>query len=258
MENLIVATFQNKDDASKAVTQLKELNQLEDIVIYNIAMIQKKENQIEVLYHEGPDTQEIPAESAFAGSLIGAIGGPVGMAIGMLTGVMVGSVNEDDTETFIDSLMKKVNKRLQPGSYAIVMDIEEYAELFVDSYLESHHATVLRTPIEDQYDNFNLEQWEEFNKELDAEEESLKTAAEEDKMAIKEKIKELQTKRDEVSKKFKARKANLKKIVQDRIASLNQKIATANGERKERLKASKERLEGKIKKWNEKVASVLT
>jgi len=258
MENLIVATFLNKDDASKAVTQLKELNQLEDIVIYNMAMIQKKENQIEVLYHEGPDTEDIPGESAFVGTVVGAIGGPIGMAIGMLTGVMVGAVNEDDTETFIDNLMEKVNKRLQPGSYAIVMDIEEYAELFVDSYLEPHHATVLRTAIEDQYDNFNREQWEEFNRELDAEEEQLKKATDEDKMAIKEKIKELKAKRDEASKKFKARRANLKKMIEDRIASLNQKMATAKGERKEKLKASKERLEDKIKKWNEKVASVLT
>jgi uncharacterized membrane protein len=258
MENLIVATFQNEDDASQAVNQLKELNELEDVIIYNMVMIQKREKQIEVLYHEGPDTQDIPEESAFVGSLIGAIGGPVGMAIGMLTGVMVGAVNEDDTETFIDKLMEKVNKRLQPGSYAIVMDIEEYDELFVDSYLESHHATVVRTPIADQYDNFNREQWDEFNKEMDAEEERLKTATDQDKMAIEEKIKELKAKRDEASKKFKARRADLKKIIQDRIASLDQKIAVAEAQRKERLKARKERLEDKIKKWNQKVASVLT
>jgi uncharacterized membrane protein len=257
MENLIVATFQNKDDASEAVNQLKELNELEDIIIYNIVMVQKKEDQIEVLYHEGPDTRDMPAESAFVGSLIGAIGGPVGMAIGMLTGVMVGAVNEDDTEAFIHKLMEKVNKRLQPGSYAIVMDIEEYAELFVDSYLESHQATVVRTPIADQYENFNREQWEQFNKQMDAEEERLKTATDQDKMAIKEKIKDLKAKRDEAGKKFKARRADLKKIIQDRIASLNQKIATANGQTKERLKARKEKLEGKIHKWNEKVASVL-
>jgi uncharacterized membrane protein len=257
MENLIVATFQIKDDASQAVNQLKELNELEDIIIYNIVMIQKKEKQIEVLYHEGPDTLDLPAESAFVGSLIGAIGGPVGMAIGMLTGVMVGSVNEDDTEAFIDKLMKKVNERLQPGSYAIVMDIEEYDELFVDSYLESHHATVVRTPIADQYDNFNREQVAEFNKQMNAEEERLKTATDRDKMAIKVKIKELKARRDEASKKFKARRADLKKIIQDRIASLDQKIATANGQRKERLRAHKEKLDAKIKQWNDKVASVL-
>jgi uncharacterized membrane protein len=258
MENLIVATFQNKDDASKALNQLKELDQLEDIIIFNIVMIQKKENQIEVVFHEGPDTVDMPVESAFVGSLVGAIGGPVGMAIGMLTGVMVGAVNEDDSETFIRKLMEKVNKRLQPGDYAIVMHVEEYADLFVNSYLESHHAAIVRTPIADEYDNFNREQSEEFNKKMDAEEERIKTAADEDKMAIKEKIKELKAKADETSKKLEDRRANLKKVVQDRIAGLNQKIATANGQRKERLKANKERLEVKIHKWNQKVASVLT
>jgi len=257
MENLIVATFQNKDDASKALNQLKELNELEDIVIYNMVMIQKKENQLEVLYHEGPDTRDMPGESAFVGTFVGAIGGPIGMAIGMLTGVMVGAVGEDDTETFIDDLMNKIGNRLQPGSYAIVMDVEEYAELFVDSYLEPYHASVTRKTIAHQYNKYNEQQWEELNKEIDEEEESLKTATEENKLATKEKIRELKAKRDEKSKTFKARRASVKKLIQDRIASLNQKISTSEGKRKERLKAHKEELEGKLNKWNEKVASAL-
>ena len=257
MENLVVATFQNKDDASKALDQLKELNELEDIIIYNIVMIQKKENKVDVLYHEGPDTQDMPAESAFAGSLVGAIGGPIGMAIGMLTGVMMGAVDEDDTETFIDELMDKVNKRLEPGTYAIVMDIEEYAELFVDSYLKRHHATIARTTIADQYDKFNEEQWAELNEEIDDEEKKLKTAAEKDKAAIKEKIKELKDKRNATSKKFKTRRANFKKLVEDRVDNLNKKIKSVEGKTKDRLKAHKEKLEGKLNKWNEKIKSEL-
>ena len=257
MENLVVATFQDKDNASNALDQIKALNELEDIIIYNMALIEKKENQLEVLYHQGPDTRDMPGESAFVGSLVGAIGGPVGMAIGMLTGIMVGAVGEDDTETFIDDLMNKVNKRLQPGTYAIVMDVEEYADLFVDSYLESHHGKVARTTIAHQYDKYNENQQKELNKEIDNEEENLKTATEEDKVATKEKIRQLKAERDEKSKKLKARRSNLKILVQDRIASLKQKISAAKGKRKERLKSRKEKLEDKLNKWDEKVESTL-
>jgi len=257
MENLVVATFQNKDDASNALNQLQELNTLEDIIIYNMALIEKKESQLEVLYHEGPETQDMPGESAFVGSLVGAIGGPVGMAIGMLTGIMVGAVGEDDTETFIDDLMNKVNKRLQPGTYAIVMDIEEYSDLFVDSYLESHHGKVARTTIAHQYDKYNEKQQKELNKEIDHEEENLKTATEEDKLAIKEKIRQLKAKRDEKAKKFKTRRSNFKILIQDRIVSLNHKISAAKGKRKDRLKARKEKLDDKLNKWDEKVESTL-
>jgi len=258
MENLVVAIFQNKDDASKALTQVKELNQLEDIIIYNVALVEKKEKQLEVLYHEGPETQDMPGESAFVGSLVGGIGGPVGMAIGMLTGVMIGAVGEDDTETFIDDLMNKVKKRLYPGNYAIVMDVEEYDDLFVDSYLESHHGKVARTTIAHQYDKYNEKQWKEINEQIQEEEKNLRIATEENKLAIKEKIRRLKAERDERSKKFKARRKNFKKLIQDRIASLNEMISAAKGKRKERLKAHREKLEGKLKKWNEKVASVLT
>jgi uncharacterized membrane protein len=258
MENLVIATFRTNDDASKALNQLKELNQLEDIIIDNIVLIEKKEKQLDVLYHEGPETQDMPGESAFVGSLVGAIGGPVGMAIGMLTGVMIGTVEEDDTETFIDDLMEKVKKRLQPGDYAIVMDVEEYDDLFVDSYLESHHGKVARTTIGHEYDKYNEKQLKQLNKQIDDEEENLRTAMDESKLAIKERIRELKAERDERSKEFKARSANFKKLVQDRIVSMNASIVAAKGKRKERLKAQKEKLEHRLKEMNDKVASVLT
>lgn len=223
MENLLVATFQDKENAFDALKKLKDLHQLDDIMIYNLVVLQKKQKGFEVLYHDGPDTQDLPAAGAFTGSLIGAIGGPIGMAIGMLTGLMMGAVDEDDTETFFDETLHNINKRLQPGSYAIVMDVDEDVQSITDSYLESYNGTITRTTMTDQYNKYNDEQWAELNQQIDEEEKILQTAAEADKAAIKAKIKELKTKREELQKKFRARRENLKKRIQDKVESLKSK-----------------------------------
>ena len=125
MENIVVSSFRNLQDATLGLDKLKDLNQLNDITIYNMVMIRKTaEGKFEFLYQEGPDTRDIPAQEALAGTLIGAIGGPIGMAVGMLTGVLVGSVDEDDSEEMSREFLDDVNKQLGIGSVAIVLDVE--------------------------------------------------------------------------------------------------------------------------------------
>jgi hypothetical protein len=215
-------------------------------VIYNIVMIQKKGDQFQILYHEGPDTQDLPAEEAAVGTLIGALAGPLGMGLGMLTGVMAGALDEDDTQTFYDEVLEKVSKELQSGSYAIVMDVEEDDPVIINSYLEPYHTMITRTDIAGEYNQYDQQQLRELNKEIDAEEEKLKTAAEEGKLAIKAKLDELKAERKKRNKKHKSRMENLKKQIRERIESVNKKIKTANDKRKERLKAHKEKLEEKL------------
>jgi len=254
MENLVVASFQDMDNAVKALNKLNELNELDDIIIYNMVMIQKKGEQFQVLYREGPDTQDLPAEGAFVGSLIGALAGPIGMALGMLTGVMAGAVNEDDTETFFDEFLNNVTKQLQPGSYAVVIDVEEDTAVFIDSYLEPFHAVIVRKDITDQYDKYDQEHIEELNKQIDNEEKELDTASEKNKAAIKAKISNLKSKREERIKKFKTRRENSKKQLQEKIENLKKKITASQDKRNERLKAHKEKLEDKLDTWAEDVA----
>jgi len=86
MESFIVAIFKDVQHANEGLGKLKELDQLDEIVIYNMAMVRKKgDHQFEYLYHDGPDTQDLPAEGAVIGSLVGLIAGPIGMAIGRMT-----------------------------------------------------------------------------------------------------------------------------------------------------------------------------
>ena len=86
MENLLIITFGNKSKATEGLNRLKDLDQLGDITIYNRALIQKTGiNQYEILEHEGPDTESLPATGALGGAVIGALGGPLGMSMGLGT-----------------------------------------------------------------------------------------------------------------------------------------------------------------------------
>jgi uncharacterized membrane protein len=249
MENIVVSSFRNLQDATLGLNKLKDLDQLNDITIYNMVMIRKTaEGKFEFLYQEGPDTQDIPAEGALAGTLIGAIGGPIGMAVGMLTGVMLGSADEDDREEMSREFLDDVNKQLGIGSVAIVLDVEEDGEFMINSYLSPFNGVIVRRDIADQFAKYDEEQWMESEEELKAEERRLKEAAEKDKAAIEARIAKLKTERDERIKKIRERNARTKEQVQNKIKALDEKWKTSDQQLKTRMAAQREKLREKLDK----------
>ena len=258
MESFIVAIFKDVQHANEGLGKLKELDQLDEIVIYNMAMVRKKgDHQFEYLYHDGPDTQDLPAEGAVIGSLVGLIAGPIGMAIGMMTGVMAGAIDEDDTDDFTDEISDRVNDQLRTGEYAIIADAEEDIELLIDSYLSEYDAKIVRTSLTDAFDDYDVEKWEELDKDIDDAQKELAAATEAQKTSLKEKLAKLKAKREERNKKLKTRVENMRNKMQDRMKNLDRKIAAANGQRKEKLQVYNEKVRAKLDKWNKNVASVL-
>lgn len=251
MESLIVAVFKDLQHANDGLQKLKELDLLDDIVIYNLVMVLKKGDHVfEYLYHDGADSQDLPAEGAVAGSVIGIIGGPVGMALGMMTGMMAGAVDEDDTDGFTEDISDKINSQLRTGQYAVIADIEEDTEFFIDSYLGSFDAVIIRTSMADEFDDYDQKQWDDLDKDIDDAEKELAAAADAQKAALKEKLAKLKAKREERKTQFKKRMDNTKKKMQDRMKGLDQKIATANGQAKEKLRSYNEKLRTKLNEFN--------
>jgi uncharacterized membrane protein len=249
MENLIVITFQNAQNATDGLNRLKELDALNDITIYNIALIRKTgDAQFELLHRDGPDTTDFPATGAVTGVLIGVIAGPVGMAIGMMTGTMFGFVEEDTTEGFYTDLMGKVKDRLSTGTFAIVMDVEEDNEVMINSYMESYNGVTGRAAITDMVDDYDREQQAELDREIAAEEDALKNALGEDKAAIKEKIEKLREARDKQMAKYKARADKKGKFLKERIMQIDQKIKAAEEKAKEKLEIHEQKLKDKLSK----------
>jgi len=254
MENLVVTTFQNAQAAGDGLNRLKELDQLGDISIYNMAMIRKTdEKQFELLHHEGPDTEAMPATGAITGSLIGAIAGPLGMAIGMLTGVMVGSLDEHGSEDRASEFLDRVSKQLTPGTYAIVLDVEEDGEFIVNSYMEPFQGKTTHTDIAGLYDEYDEEQWDELDKEIDDEEKEWKNALDKDKASIKVKIDKLKAEQNEKLAKTKIVAAERKNHLQTKINALDQRIKAGGEKAKEKLQERKEKLNQSLTQWNDKM-----
>jgi hypothetical protein len=68
MENLVVASFIDPRDANGGLNKLKELDELGDIVIYNMVLIRKTaENHFEFLYNEAPIPMTCPRRERLSG-----------------------------------------------------------------------------------------------------------------------------------------------------------------------------------------------
>jgi uncharacterized membrane protein len=258
MENLLIITFSNKTKATEGLNKLRDLDQLGDITIYNQALIQKTGiNQFEIIEHEGPDTDALPATGAIGGAVIGALAGPLGMAMGMLTGATLGLADEVNRLDFSADVLNQITTNLGIGRFAIVLDVEEDAETFVDSYMKSSEGNVLRTDIADQYDQFDQAREDEFNKELDAEEKSLKAAVDADKASIKLKIEKLKLEHDLKVVKLKLRAALRKKQIEDRIKKFDDRIKAAASDSKNKLMAHRKKLAEKLANFEKKVDKAL-
>ena len=253
MENLVVSTFQDAENASEGLKKLQELDQIGDIIIYNAAMIRKTaENQFDLLFQDGADNEGRPALGAIGGAAIGAIGGPIGMAIGMLTGTLIGSADEDDAEAFSDAFLATVNGNLVIGSFAILLDVEEDDEQLINSYMEACHGITAHSDIADQYDRFDNEQWKELNEEIDEEEKALQTAVDKDKEVLKAKIKKLKAERDEKIGKIKSRVAARKQHIGEKIKALDEKLKAAGEKQREKFHAQRDKIHAKLNALNEK------
>lgn len=253
MENLVVSTFQDAENASEGLKKLQELDEIGDIIIYNAVMIRKTaDHQFDLLFQDGAASEGRPAFGAIGGAVIGAIGGPIGMAIGMLTGTIIGSADEDDAEAFSDDFMATVNGNLTIGTFAILLDVEEDDELMINSYMGPLHGITVHSDIADQYDRFDQEQWKELNEEIDEEEKALQTALDKDKDALNAKIRKLKAERDEKISKIKTRAEARKQHISEKIKALDGKLKTATERQQEKFHAQRANILEKLKAFDQK------
>ncbi len=255
MENLVVITFPELEKAMEGLSKLKELDTVDEITIYGIAFIHKKEDgAIEYLYHDGAENGRKVATGAAAGMLIGLLGGPLGMLLGLLTGAGLGQAMEDDTTDLDQHFISKVNKHLEHGTYALVIDVEEDADILVDAPMESLGGMIVRTSADDETERFEDEQWDKFNQEIDTKEAEFKTAVGEKKEKLKHEIKELKDKQHQRMMKFREKATARKNHLHDKIEVLHKKMKAANQKNKEKFALKLESFKKRLTAFNERVA----
>ena len=164
--NVIVATFDTRNQASEAASDIDRLS--DDIVEVKSGAIVEKD-----LLGNGTtlDTKNIGgawgtvggvAGGAVVGALIGLLGGPGGAAIGTAVGAAAASsgavagslvggtlgwsadlINLGLNEDYLDT----VRTRMLPGTVTVVAEVEEVSTEPIDAAVMRHGGFVYRTPL---------------------------------------------------------------------------------------------------------------
>jgi uncharacterized membrane protein len=250
MTNLIIASFKEEAEAIAASKKLNDLESIGDISIYEMVVVKKNPSGEAVVLQEADDPADgFKTISGMAiGTIIGSLAGPVGMVVGMFTGTLVGAADEADDYGFAADFVSGVGEHLQPGTAAVVAEIEEDDPVFIDSTLSMLGATVTRTDVNYEYTKYSDEEIDEYDEDIAAAREKLKVAATEDKDRIRQKIAKLKDKR-------KDRISELKEKAKDKIGELKEKAKDAVAEVKASAKERKvARLRDKIGKGKEEGA----
>lgn len=195
MTNLIVASYQQEDQANAASKKLSELEVLGDITIYDRVVIKKDlKGEIEVLDAHTSDGLRTLTGMA-VGTFVGALAGPVGMVAGMISGTLGGALWESDYFGFSEDFGSKVSSKMLPGTVAVIAEVEEENVVFVDSTLAPLGGQLFRSLVDYEYGKYDEEQIEDIDEEIATETASLKAAAAAEKTKIQAKISDLKEKR---------------------------------------------------------------
>jgi uncharacterized membrane protein len=133
---LFVRVFDDTKKAGENLKELKNANLRGDIDIRSAAVLVKdKDGKTSITERGDVDAKHGALFGAITGGLIGLLGGPVGAVVGAAAGAATGGVAADKIDMGLsDEFLDAFQKRLQPGTSALVMIVEhESAQRFTDA-----------------------------------------------------------------------------------------------------------------------------
>jgi uncharacterized membrane protein len=209
MTNLVVISFKNETQAVAGSHKLTELGSHGAITVYEKVIVKKDLNgETNVIQGDTSDGLRVLSGMAL-GTLIGALAGPVGLLVGMISGTMTGALLETNYYHFSDDFFSKVYSHLQPGAVGIVAEIYEQGPAFVDNAMEALGGTIIRSNVDDAYDEFLDDQVKGIEADIAAETARIKSASDKEKSKIQQRIAHLKEKRHQ-----RIAKSQLKKITE--------------------------------------------
>ncbi|MGZ8517161.1 MAG: DUF1269 domain-containing protein [Chitinophagaceae bacterium] len=237
MNKMLVAVFENENNAFEALSALKDLHRKGDVTLYATAVVSKDDTgalRMNTAADQGPIGT---TTGLLTGSLIGLIGGPVGLAVGATTGALAGLIYDVSDNDINLTFLEEVSDALTKGKTAVIAEIDETWTVPVDTRLEALDAMIFRRLRDEVAEDQLARESEAIAAEFNELEEELKQAREEDKAAIKSAMAKLQNKA-KVTEDLVKRKLNETK------GQLDAKVNTMQ----EQMQNAKERRTAKIEK----------
>jgi uncharacterized membrane protein len=226
MAQVIVISLQEEAKAIEALHKLNELESQGDISIYDKVMVRKNaDGKCEILKEDSSSGWRALTGMS-VGSLIGLIGGPVGFVVGLYAGTVVGAIAELSHYDFADDFVTKIENEIPVGTVAIIAEVDELSDVFIDTTLKPYNAVITRSDVDFEFDKYANEQIDEIDEEIADDRAALKKAIGDDRKKIQKKIHNLKEKRQEKIAEFVANAKAAKNSVSNEIKE----------ERKDRIK----------------------
>jgi len=236
MNKLAVIVFNDEKQAYQGSKAMHELDREGAIAVHaDIVIAKDAKGMVSVL--RSPDDEPVgTASGMLVGGLVGLLGGPAGVAIGIGAGTMLGAAVDLTRAGISGDFVNELSETLQPGTTAVIAEIDEYWQAPLDSRMEALGGRILRRNRIDVEDAMFAKEIAAYEAELDDLEAELEKASAEHKAKIQAKVQEtkrkLQSKRDEL----KAHIDAVKREGDAKVESLQKQIATAREDQKARLR----------------------
>lgn len=144
MNRMLVVIFSSQAEAYAGVRALRELDSEGSLSLYGVGVIQKDQaGVVSVLDAEGHGAVGVGVGLA-VGALIGLLAGPVGMAVGAVAGTLAGALRDSWLSVVGLEFVDETQATLQPGTVAIIAEVDEEWIIPVDTRMEAAGGVVLR------------------------------------------------------------------------------------------------------------------
>jgi uncharacterized membrane protein len=235
MNKMLVAVFDNENNAFEGLSALKDLHNTGDITLYATAVVSKNEKgelRVDNAADEGPIGT---ATGLLTGSLIGLIGGPVGLAIGAMTGSFAGLIFDVNTDDINTTFVDEVSNALIKGKTALIAEIDEGWTVPVDTKLEALNGLVFRRLRDEVAEDQLVRESEAIEAEYRNLEEELKEAKEQDKAAIKSAMAQLQNKAHATEELVRKKLNETRSQLDAKVSTMEEQMKHARERRKARM-----------------------
>lgn len=152
MENLVLASFKDEDQAYQVLTKMKSNFVTDDYTILQAAIIQRVNRQ--VLYKDGFDSESILSndwlKTGMIGALIGILAGPLGALLGGGLGSYIGERTTFSRIKEHETMLEHSVLTLSHDHLLLAILVQEDDEQALDHFLLSYDSEVyiLRKDIE--------------------------------------------------------------------------------------------------------------
>jgi uncharacterized membrane protein len=238
MNKMLVAVFPAEAAAYEGLGALKDLHRNGDITLYETAVI-AKDSSGAVNVRQAPPEGLGTAVGALTGGLVGLLGGPVGAAIGVSAGGLTGLIFDLGKAGVDVSFVDEVSKKLDPGTVAVLAEVEETWETPVDARLGNLGGVIFRRLRAGVVEDYLATESAALEAELQQFEDELAQADAESRAAVQQKI-------DAARKKLKAVEAQAKARAEQARAERDAKIAAMQAQMKQAGNRQKAAIEKRI------------